>query len=1391
MDMMKKNPHLPLLLFCWLAFFPATVALSASQQEPWFEQVLNTGAYNMGIIQDSEGFLWFTTTGGLIRYDGYEQYVFKEGPGGLTSNFVPSVFEDSEGLLWIVTLSGLDLYDKNEGTVSHFQPESGVAGSIASSAFNWAPQLVTEGKDGKIWIGSREGLFYYDKESKRFTAFFAQPEKENSLSSSVIWTVLCDQDGKIWIGTAAGLDVFDPVTSSFIHFRHDPEQQDSLGKGIVYAVLQDQDGEMWIGTSEGGLNRFLPEKNTFQTYLHDPADSSTIAKNEVFSIMEDHAGTLWLGRTFSSNIGLERFNKHTGRFDVFTSNPKRKGALSGNIILSCFEDKSGILWVPDNTGPVNKADPFSHRFNLHRQDPDIEGTEGLTGLASVYEDSRGDIWLGGQNGLSRLDHTSRKWNTYPVDPTDPQALWNKYAFSVIEDSEGDFWVATDDGYLILFDRDRGVVLARHLNPFVQNTARHIIEDRSNPDLFWFGVEGSGLFSFNKKSTTYSHYKSEPNNPHALGNEYVYTLVQDKNNIIWAQTQGGLHTFNPQTGQFHRYLHSPENPHSISGNVINDIFIDSVGRYWISTDLGLNRFSPETGEFKRYSREHGFTTQVIRAIEEDSQGFLWLGSNAGLFSFDPKTEKVVRHYTIADGLQSDSFSLYGCSALKSHDGTLWFVGLSGANSFSPEKIFHNDTPPDVYLINLAQGGEELVSRLKVGRAKHIDLGWRHNYFEFEYAGLNYSQAAKNQYKYKLEGWDNDWYFAGNKRYGRYSGLSGGVYTLKIMAANNDGIWSTSPAILEIHVDTPFWTTWWFYSALFFCLAGTIALFTFIRIRQLKKFNRELESANISVGEAEKKYRSIFENAIEGIFQISPHGRIINVNPAAAAIMGFNSPEQMQQEIMHAREWVHIPDKQWRELLILLRRQNSVSNYELQVWRKDSKLIWLTINIRVINDDEGKMLYADGIMVDITVRKNADEQLRLYREHLEQLVSERTREYQETNLNLQKEIQFRQRVEDELLRSRKLESIGVLAGGIAHDFNNLMTVIMGNINLVQMAHDLKKSKELDNAIHALYRARDLTQKFITFSSGGEPIKKFHNIEIITRTALDLAFSGSNIQAKLTASPRLWQVNVDEGYISQAMYNILENSKNAMKNGGSIKVNLYNLPKNGSAKVIDFPIEDDNYVVIEFQDEGPGILPEHLPKIFDPYFTTADMGAQKGKGLGLTIAYSIVKKHGGYTFVESTVNKGTTIRLLLPAAADQTPSAELPIPAASPQKKKILLMDDEEMLRNMAGLMLSNMDYEVTLAPDGNSAVALYTQALSNGAPPDAVILDLTIPGGMGGKEVVKILGRLAPNLKAIVSSGYSNDPVVANYKEHGFVASLSKPYDMEALAGMLEQVFGNNT
>lgn len=1386
------------ILLSTLFFFPlycllVTSGLPAYGEDVWFNDVFDTGVYNMSIIQDRQGFLWLTTSNGLVRYDGYEKKIIKKGPDGLTSNLVPCVYEDSEGLLWIVTLSGLDLYDRRNGSFRHFQHDPANSTSIGSNNFNWAPKLVAEDKNGLIWIGTKEGLYSFNKQTEKFTAYHLGPKNDpHGLNADNVWTVVADRGGSIWVGTSAGLDVYDPGDNQFSHFLHDPEDDggpQAPGKGIVYAVAQGRDGDVWVGTSEGGLSRYSRSNKTFTHYRHDPNDPDSLACDEIFSITEDSRGNLWLGRSFSRAFGLEKYNMDSGKFTLYKHDSDVPGSLYSNIILTCFEDRSGILWVPENTGKVQKMDPYCNRFKLHTVKKNDSSTTGLRALTSVYEDSRGDIWTGGQQGLSRFDRKSQTWTYFAPDPDNPQALWNQYAFSMIEDSDGNFWVATDDGILNLFDRDRGIVLKRYQNPIIPKTARMIVEDRFDPDIFWFGIENYGLFKFNKKSGEFTRYESRSDASEGLLDGFIVSLRQDDDGRMWIQSHSGLYHFNPRTEKFIRYSHNDNDPASISSNVINDLYIDIQGVFWVSTDSGLNRFDPQNGRFLRYGKKHGFPTMSTRTILEDRSGLLWIGSDAGLIVFDPAEEKVTRVYTKEDGLQCNSFSLYATSALQTRGGRMWFAGPNGVNSFYPEKIRTNPFKPSVYLNTLTQGGEEIISNPSASKGTDVDLDWRHNFFEFTYAALNYSQPGNNLYKYILEGWDKDWFYAGKQRSGRYSGLSGGDYTLKILAANNDGLWSDSPFFIRIHVATPFWQTWWFYLLCISSMLFILFLLFFIRTRNLQQFNRKLEAAYKLVKLAEEKYRSIFENATEGIFQSTPEGKLLTVNTEMARILGYESSEELIGAIDNISQQVYV-DAADREKLIRALKENSViSNFETRFRRKDNLIIWVNISVRKNDSEKEGRVSFDGIVKDITRRREIEIELENHRQNLENMVAERTKKINEANILLQHEIDERHRVEEELLKSKKLESIGVLAGGIAHDFNNLLAVIVGRISMAQLhlIPGSKAAEELEKAELATERAAELSNKFITFSSGGKPVKELDDIGEVVRNTVELSLSGSKVKAKFLLSPDLWPVSIDRNQMSQAFNNIIENAKNAMDKGGVLQVMgenfVFDQEQNGSK----LPLSTGDYVMICFQDEGGGIPKEYLSRIFDPYFTMDAMGKEKGKGLGLSITYSIINKHNGYIFVDSREGKGASVYVYLPALPEQSLSDPPFRLDDSGKGKKILVMDDEEMIRATSQNILEIMGHEVFVAPEGESAFTLYEQAYNEGRPFDLLIIDLTIPGGLGGKELITKLIQFDPNVRAIVSSGYAEDPVMSNYQDYGFVQALPKPYTLERMQAVLDEVF----
>jgi two-component system cell cycle sensor histidine kinase/response regulator CckA len=385
-----------------------------------------------------------------------------------------------------------------------------------------------------------------------------------------------------------------------------------------------------------------------------------------------------------------------------------------------------------------------------------------------------------------------------------------------------------------------------------------------------------------------------------------------------------------------------------------------------------------------------------------------------------------------------------------------------------------------------------------------------------------------------------------------------------------------------------------------------------------------------------------------------------------------------------------------------------------------------------------------------------------------------------LNFLSDITKRKRMEEDISKIQKLESIGILAGGIAHDFNNILTAILGNVSLAKI-YDLQSNvqERLTEAEKACMQAKELTQQLLTFSRGGAPVKKVTSIAHLLSDSAIFASSGSNARCECSIPDDLWAAEVDEGQISQVVNNLVINAEQAMPGGGVIKVSAENIFLSESV----LPLEDGNYVKISVEDQGVGIPEQHLQRIFDPYFTTK----QKGSGLGLATSYSIIRNHDGHIVVESILGVGTTFHIYLPASSEEAVTREKmeeEIPVMG--KGNILVMDDEEFIRELVGDMLVNIGYEATTVSDGAEAVELYKEAKESGRPFDAVIMDLTVPGGMGGREALRRIMEIDPEIKAIVSSGYSNDPIMADFGKYGFSGVIAKPYKTGELSEVLYKV-----
>ncbi|HVN95927.1 MAG TPA: PAS domain S-box protein [Syntrophorhabdaceae bacterium] len=379
----------------------------------------------------------------------------------------------------------------------------------------------------------------------------------------------------------------------------------------------------------------------------------------------------------------------------------------------------------------------------------------------------------------------------------------------------------------------------------------------------------------------------------------------------------------------------------------------------------------------------------------------------------------------------------------------------------------------------------------------------------------------------------------------------------------------------------------------------------------------------------------------------------------------------------------------------------------------------------------------------------------------------------------------KLEEEVLMAKNLQSVGTLAGGVAHDFNNLLMAIVGNISLAKMnALENRKAIEfLTEAERIAFLGKNLTQQLLIFSRGGDPVRKIVLVDELVKDTIDKALRGSLIRPNYTVAEGLLSVEVDEDQIRQVIQNLVVNAKEAMPSGGMIAVEC----KNASITPHDkLPLIKEDHVCISIRDEGAGISEENLPKIFDPYFTTKEMGSQKGVGLGLAISYSIIKKHNGHIDVESTPNKGTLFQIYLPASKKEAADTRIESRVVRHGKGRVLVMDDEEMILSIAKELLQHLGYEVVAAQNGEEAIGFYRQARELKKPFDVVILDLAIPDSMGGKEVMQELIALDPRAKGIISSGYLNDPIIKDFKNYGFLDVLTKPYDANELDEKLQNI-----
>ena len=679
----------------------------------------------------------------------------------------------------------------------------------------------------------------FNSQDNSFTHYYHDPKENRSISHNSVSAMAEDKLGRMWVSTyGGGFNQFDPVTGTFTRYLHDPNKSNSLSNNNVWHLFIDQKGILWIAT-EGGLNKFDPTTETFTHYKHDPNNPNSISDMTIEYIMEDTKNDiLWVSTAAG---GLNRFDL---KMSIFTSCQVDKNnpySIRSNTIHGGLVDKTGTVWVTSEDG-VNIFDPGSQQFRTYRYYANISKTRPYKGIYAFHQDAQNNIWIGSNShGLTKFDRIRDSLTTFLHDEKDQNSLAHDNIFSLKADQAGILWIATRTG-LDQFDPKTNTFKHYKNDPNNLNTLmgnRTVELDIDKNGMLWISVYGKGLDRFDPKIGIFTHYQPDEKKADSISNVWISVIKATSKGQVWLGGDDGLGRFDTHTGKFKNYGEKS----NLSNNTIYSIFEDKHGTIWIGTGSGLNKHNSQTDTFSAYFMKHGLPSNQILGIIEDNQGYLWLSTNKGLSKFDRK-QQTFKNYDVRDGLQGDQFLYH--STYKSNDGELFFGGTEGFTSFYPDRLRNNPHIPKVVITDfqlfnksVAIGGDSPL-KTHINLAKTITLSHDQSVFSLKFAALNYRIPEKNQYAYKLEGFDNDWRFTtSDRRFATYTNLNPGKYIFRVKASNNDSVWNENGASVNIQILPPWWATWWAYAIYILMIVSSILGFIQWRLSAEKAKKRQLE------------------------------------------------------------------------------------------------------------------------------------------------------------------------------------------------------------------------------------------------------------------------------------------------------------------------------------------------------------------------------------------------------------------------------------------------------------------------------------------------------------------------------------------------------------------------
>ena len=799
-------------------------------------------SYFPSILQDKKGYMWFASSNGLVKYDGYTLTSFQTDPNSKNSiltNNTNHLCEDGKENIWIACDNGLSRYNTHTGNFTSYINNAKNGYSLLSNNVS----CLLSDKQGKVWIGTDAGLCFYESATDKFINLL-QIISPDTLCNVRIKCLMIDHNGMLWIGTERGINIFDPVHKKLACLTPKDGLYSMGGEEISY-MLEDHSGAIWISLWNKGIYRYNPSNNSSKIYRHNTARSNSLSSDAVNVLTEDSHHNIWAGMYGG---GISIYLPETDDFKTYKTDLKNVYSLTTNHILDLYEDRSGCMWIGTNGGGLANSCPSNERFTIYQNyDSDFSSHYPL----SVYKDHEGQIFIttfGG--GVKEFDKTTGNFKTYQVVLSNDAISSANFSYGALEASDGNFWLVNFDEGLYKLNRTTGKFTTIHSthnsnDKSIHNQFNCIAEDHNKR--LWIGTS-AGLKCYDLKTKTFSVFEDIYRDTNQLSSDAILSMYMDKMGVLWiAGSHSGLTLLNTVSGGIKIFKHDDLNKNSISPGNICSFYDDGNGRVWIGTDgAGLNRYDKKSGEFTSYTKREGLPDNTVRGILADNHGNLWLSSNSGICKFIPPSKGnnrvVCRNYNMSDGLPGDEFYYNTC--VKGDDGTFYFGSNAGLIAFNPEELPDNTYAPSAIITDFSIFNRSVslndstqILKLPIDETKEIRISYAQNNFSFAFSAPDYVDPDKNKFAYKLEHFDKDWIQTdAKKRYASYTNLDAGEYVFRVKASNCDDVWNEQGQFIKLIIAPPYWKTWWFKLLCTIGVGVILYIVYYNRMQKLRDINR---------------------------------------------------------------------------------------------------------------------------------------------------------------------------------------------------------------------------------------------------------------------------------------------------------------------------------------------------------------------------------------------------------------------------------------------------------------------------------------------------------------------------------------------------------------------------